>query len=82
MGPGVVIDSSKSHLQCLGPLTEWVCALKHLVPTRLDLEATTLLKMLNHLVEDVEDPADGAEDPRDGVEALVGDGEVLDGLEK
>ena len=27
-------------------LTEWVCALKHLLPIRMNLEATTLLKML------------------------------------
>jgi len=44
--------------------------LKHLylvdkvpVPTRLDLEATTLLKMRR--------PYDDAEDPGDGVEALM-----------
>ena len=45
------------------------------VPTRLDLDAT-------YLAEDVEDPADDAEDPRDGFEALVDDGEALNGLEK
>ena len=31
--PQVVIDATKSHFQCLGPLTEWICALKHLVPS-------------------------------------------------
>ena len=57
MAPQVVIDATKSHLQCLEPLSEWVCALKHLVldykvliPTRMDLGATTLLKMLKTLL--------------------------------
>ena len=36
----------------------------------------------HHLVEDVEDPADGAEEPRDGPETLMDDGETLDGLDK
>ena len=35
----------------------------------------------HHLVEDVEDPIDGAEDPGDGVEAPMDDGESLDGLD-
>ena len=63
MAPQDAIDATNSHLQCLGPLTEWVCtlqclgpltewvcALKHLVLTRLDLVATTLLKMLKALL--------------------------------
>ena len=36
----------------------------------------------HHLVEDVEDHIDGDEDPGDGIEALMDDGEPLDGLEK
>jgi len=54
--PQGVIDATKSHLQCLNPLQSGFGALKHLYleapctlltrscATRLDLEATTLLK--------------------------------------
>ena len=45
-----------------------------LVPTSLDLGATTLLVMLKTLLM--------MEDLGYGVEALVDDGEALDGLEK
>ena len=36
----------------------------------------------HHLVEDAEDLDDCAKDPRDSDEALIDDGEPLDGLEK
>ena len=82
VAPQVVIDATKSHLQCLGPLTEWVCALNHIVPNWQGPCTHKVGSYSHHLVEDVEDPADGDEDPRDGVEAPVDDGEALDGLEK
>ena len=82
MAPQVVIDATKSHLQCLGPLTEWVCALKHLVPSWQGPCAHKARSWSHHLVEDAEDPFDGAEDPEDGVEAFVDDGEALNMLEK
>ena len=70
MAPQVVIDASKSLLQCTGmddlntltssaldPLQRWVMPWstlypinKVLVPTRLDLGATTLLMMLKALL--------------------------------
>ena len=54
------------------PSRTWYPYDKVLVPTRLDLEDP----------KDVEDLADDVEDPRDGPEALVDDGEALNGLEK
>ena len=50
MVPHIGIDATMSHLYCLGPLTEWVYALNYLVPTRMDLGETTLLKMLKTLL--------------------------------
>ena len=82
MAPQVVIDATKSHLQFLGPLIEWVCALKHLVPSWQSPCTHKVGSWSHDLVEDVEDPADGVEDPGDGVEAFLDDGEALDGLEK
>ena len=41
----------------------------------------SLMPPCHHFAEDVEDPANDAEDPRDGPEALVDDGEALNGLE-
>ena len=82
MAPPIDIDTTKSHLQCLGPLTEWVCAFKHLV---LSWQGPCTHKdecWRHHLAEDVKDPIDGGEDPRDGAEAFVDDSEALDGLEK
>ena len=56
VAPQVVIDATKSLLQCEAH-SEMSCALKHLVepnkvlvPTRLDLGATTLLMMLKTLL--------------------------------
>ena len=82
MAPQVVIDSTKSYLQCLRPLTEWVFALKYLVPSWQGPCTHKDGSWSHHLVEYVEDPNYGADDPRDGVEAFVDDGEALDGLEK
>ena len=65
-----------------GPLTEWVCSLKHLVPSWQGPCTHKDGPWSHHLVEDVEDPADGGEDPRDGPETVMDDGEPLDGLEK
>ena len=70
----VVIDATKSHLQCLGPLTEWVCALKYLVPSWQGPCTHKVQSWSHHLVEDVEDPVDGAKDPKDDVEAFADDG--------
>ena len=62
-------------------LTEWVCALKHLVPSWQG-PCTHKLGFWCHLfAEDVEGLADDAEDPRDGLEALVDDGEAHEDLE-
>ena len=81
MAPQDVIDATKSHLQCLGPLTEWVCALKHLVSSWQGPYIHKDGSWSHHLVEDAEDPVDGGEDPEDGVEVFVDDGEAIDGLE-
>ena len=62
-------------LQCLGSLTEWVCALNHRVPSWKGPCTHKLRSWSHHLVEDIEDPGDR-------LEALVDDGESLDGLEK
>ena len=59
MAPQLVIDTTKSHLQCL------------------EAPCTRLTRSLYP-----QDPTDGVEDPRDGPEALVDDGEALNGLEK
>ena len=77
VAPQVVIDATKSHLRCLGPLTEWVCALKHLVPNWEGPYTHKAGSWSHHLVEDVEDPADGVEDPGDGPEDLTEVGEAL-----
>ena len=77
MAPKVVIDATKSHLQCLGPLTEWVSALKHLVPSWQGPCTHKSGSCSHHLAEDAKDPGDGAEDPGDGAEAFVDDGEAL-----
>ena len=69
-------------MQCLGPLTERVCALKHLVPSSQGPCTHKDGSWSHHLVEDAEDPADSVEDPGDGLEALIDDEESLDGLEK
>ena len=66
----------------LGPLTEWVCSLKHLVPSWQGPCTKKDGSWIHHLIEDVKDPADDAEDPEDGLEALVDVGEILEGLEK
>ena len=82
VAPQVVIDASKSYLQCLGSLTEWVFSLKHLVPSWQGPCTHKARSWSHHLAEDVEDPTDGVEEPRDGAEVFVDDGEALDGLEK
>ena len=79
MAPGDVIDATKSHLQCL---TEWVCALKHLVPSWQGPCTHKVGSWSHHFAEDVEDPTDDVEDPRDGPESLVDNGEALNDLEK
>ena len=66
----------------LGPLIEWVCSLKHLVPNWQGPCTNKDGSWSHHLLEDVEDPADGIEDPGDGPKALVDCGEPLYGLEK
>ena len=75
MSPQVVIEATKSHLQCLGPITQWVCALKHVVPSWQGTYAHKDGSWIHHLVEDDEDPGDG-------VEAFMDDDESLNGLEK
>ena len=82
VAPQVVIDATKPHLQCLRPLTEWVCALKHLVHSWQDPCTHKARSWSHHPIQDAKDPADGVEDPGDGVEAPMDDGEALDGLEK
>ena len=77
MASQVVIDATKSHLHCLGPLTELVCSLKHLVPNWQGPCTHNARSCIHHFVEDDEDPIDGVEDPRDGAEAFVDDGEAL-----
>ena len=64
------------------PLTEWVCALNHPVPSWPGPCTHKTGFWCHHFAEDVEDPADDAKDPRDGPEALMDVGETLDGLEK
>ena len=56
VAPRDVVDATKSHLQCLDPLQRGLVSWSTLypvdkvpVPTRLDLDATTLLKMLKTL---------------------------------
>ena len=56
-------------------LTEWVCDLKHLIPSCQGPCTHKDGSWSHHLVDD-------AEDLGDDVEALVDDGEALDGLEK
>ena len=63
----ITLDATKSHLQCLAPRTEWVCALKHLLPSWQGPCTHKVGSWSHHLVEDVEDPGDG-------VEAFVDDG--------
>ena len=75
MAPQIVIDATKSHLQCLGPLTKWVCALKHLVPNWQG-PCTDMFGSLSHQL------AEHIEDPGDGPKALADYGESLDVLEK
>ena len=82
MAPQVIIDATKSHLQYLGSLTEWVCALKHLVPSWEGPCTHKDGSWSHHLVEDAEYPTNGVEDPRDGPEALIDKGESLNDLEK
>ena len=82
MAPHEVIGATKSHLQYLGPFTEWVCSLKHLVPSWQGPCTHKVGSWIHHLIEDAEDPGDGVEDLRDGSEVFVDDGEALDGLEK
>ena len=82
MAPQDVIDATKSHLQCLWPLTTWVCALKHLVPIRQGPCTHKAESWCHHLAEDVENSVDDAEDPVDGLEDLTEVGKALDGLEK
>ena len=82
MAPQVAIDATKSHLQFLGPLTEWVCALKHIVPSWQGPCTHKSGSCIHHLAKDNEDPIDGAEDPRGDAKAFVDDGDFLDGLEK
>ena len=62
-------------------LTEWVCALKHPVPSWQGPCTHTLGFWCHHFAEDVEDSPDDAEDPRDGLEALVDVGEAHEVLE-
>ena len=78
----IVIDATKSHLQCLGPLIEWVCSLKHLVPNWQGHYTHNAICCSHHLTEDDEDPIDGVEDTKDGTKAFVDDGESLYGSEK
>ena len=78
----IVIDATKSHLQCLGPLWEWVCALKHLVPSWQGPSTHKDRYWSHHLAEDVEVLVDYAEDLGDGPKTLMDDGEPLDELEK
>ena len=59
-----------------------VCALKHLVPSWQGPCTHKPGSWSHHFVEDVEDHANDAEDPRDGPEALLDDGEALNGLDK
>ena len=80
VAPQIVIDATKSHLQCLGHLTQWVCSLKHLVPNWKGPYTHKVQSWSHHLVEDVEDLADGAEDPEDYAEDIMDDGDSLDGL--
>ena len=67
---------------CLEAPCTWVCALKHLVPSWQGPYTDKAGSWSHHSAEDVEDPANDAEDLRDGPEALVDDGEALNGLEK
>ena len=89
MAPQVIIDATKSKLQYLGSLIEWVCSLKHLVPSwqcpcthKTGFWCHHIFEDVEDLVDGAKDPEDGVEDPGDGVEAPVDDGESLDGLEK
>ena len=82
MAPQIIIDATKSHLQCLGPLTEWVFSLKHLLPGWQGPYTHKTGSCYHHITEDVEDYADDFEYPVYGLEALMDDGESLDGLEK
>ena len=75
VAPRDVIDATKSHLQCLDPLQSgfvpWSTLYpvdKVLVPTSLDLDATTLRKMLKTLLM--------------VLRTLMDIGETLDALEK
>ena len=58
------------------------CALKHLVSSWQGPCTHKVGSWSHHLIDDAEDPADDAEEPGYGVEALVDDGEALDGLKK
>ena len=72
------------------PLTKWVCALKHLLLSWKGPCTHKNGSWSHHLVEDVEDAADGdvedlgndVEDCGDGVEVLADNGESLYGLKK
>ena len=86
MAPQVVIDATKSLLQC-EVHAEMSCALEHLVESCKVLEPARSLNLQDWileplLVDDAEDPAANDEDLGYGVEALVDDGESLDGLKK
>ena len=63
-------------------LPEWVCALKHLVPSWQGPCTHKTGSWCHHLAKDVEYVFDGVEYPRYGPEPLTDDGESLYGLKK
>ena len=64
------------------PLIEWVCALKHPVPSWQGPCTHKTRFWCHHFAQDVKDPVDDAKDPRDGAKAFINVGETLDVLEK